>query len=137
MNNFRHQGIFMNNFNLIQEHFTQLHCPSCDLCFTKESIDLIREEKDYWVVRVCCSHCNHSPGFAIVGIEYETTQIHNKYPLIRSKNSENLIKDKKVNFDEIRFRDKPKITGNDVIDAHNFIKDLGNDWMKYLKKDFS
>ncbi len=119
----------MNNFNLIQEHFTQLHCSNCDLSFTKESIDLIREEKDYWVVKVCCTNCNHSPGFAIVGIESMTNNVHNETINLSIKNS---IDD--YIFDESVFKHQPQITEDEVIDAHNFIKNLGDDWMKYIKK---
>ena len=110
----------MNNFNLIQEHFTQLHCPSCDLYFTKESINLIREEKDYWVVKVCCSNCKHSPGFAIVGIEFD-----------------NQITSTNVDLDKLKFKDQPPISSDDVIEAHNFIKSMGSDWMKYINKNKS
>lgn len=107
----------MNNFDLIQEHFTQLHCPSCDICFTKNCVNLIREEKDYWVVKVSCCNCNHSPGFAIVGIEYEKQIINSN-----------------TDLDKLRFRNLPPITSDDVIKAHDFFKNLGSDWMKYINK---
>lgn len=132
----------MNNFDLIQEHFAQLHCSNCDLSFSKESIKLIREEKDYWVVRVCCSNCSHSPGFAIVGIEYESNQVYDKHKSLRAKKeelsqvSETDIASELENdfdFEKIKFQNVPKITDDDVIDAHNFIQNLGEDWMKYLK----
>lgn len=110
----------MNNFNLIQEHFTQLHCPNCDLYFTKDSVNLIREEKDYWVVKVCCSNCNHSPGFAIVGIEYE-----------------NQLGDPVAELEKLKFKNQPPITTDDVLNAHEFIQNLGSDWMKYLNKSSS
>lgn len=124
----------MNNFKLIQEHFTQLHCPNCDACFSQESVKLIREEKDYWVVKVSCEHCNHSPGFAIVGIEYEEVDedgvIINK-PLELGFDedfiSRELFKAKKIK------PEKPPISVDDVLDAHEFFKNLGSDWTKYLK----
>ncbi len=98
----------MNNFKLIQEHFTKLDCPICNFSFTQEGIKLIKQENDYWVVKLDCENCNHSPGFAIVGIEYNNN-------------------DEQIN-------NAPPITVDDVIDAHKFIKELGSDWTKYLKK---
>ncbi len=121
----------MNNFKLIQEHFTQLHCPYCDRSFTQESVKLIREEEDYWVVKVSCTSCNQSAGIAIVGIEYEEISLKEA-----AKNKERLKERAKdlTPVDEMRFSSKPPITVNDVIEAHRFIKDLGSDWMKYLKR---
>ena len=115
----------MNNFKLIQEHFTQLHCPNCDCSFTQESVKLIREEKDYWVVKVSCSNCNHSPGFAIVGIEYE--EIEGNMDLLL--NNTKSLSDVEANQNNL-----PPISIDDVIDAHKFIRNLGSDWAKYINK---
>src|SRR5687767_6431969 len=115
----------MNNFKLIQEHFTQLHCPYCDISFTQESVKLIREEEDYWVVKVSCTSCNQSAGIAIVGIEYEE---------IGLREAKNTNKYKEfTQIEEVKFSEQPPISVNDVIDAHRFIQDLGSDWMKYLR----
>ncbi|MBC7473810.1 MAG: hypothetical protein H7263_05920 [Candidatus Sericytochromatia bacterium] len=101
----------MNNFKLIQEHFTKIDCPICNFSFTQEGIKLIKQENDYWVIKLDCEKCNHSLGFAIVVIEY------NDY-----NNNENTI------------NNNPPITVDDVINAHKFIQELGSDWTKYLKK---
>lgn len=116
----------MNNFKLIQEHFTQLHCPYCDISFTQESVKLIREEDDYWVVKVSCTSCNQSAGIAIVGIEYEE---------IGFREARNTTKQHKElsPVEEMKFSSQPPISVNDVIDAHRFIQELGSDWMKYIR----
>lgn len=116
----------MNDFKLIQEHFTQLHCPHCNRSFTQESVRLIREEEDYWVVKVSCTSCLNSAGIAIVGIEYE--EISKKHP-----KRFGLAKEFSPH-EELKFRDKPPINTDDVINAHNFIQSLGSDWMKFLRK---
>jgi len=119
----------MNNFELIQEHFTQLHCPHCNRSFTTDSVKLIREEEDYWVVKVSCNYCNESAGIAIVGIEFEEISVKAiKNFNIAKKN--NIFSESETK----KFDSKPPITSNDVIEAHKFIKNLGSDWMKYLKK---
>ena len=115
----------MNNFKLIQEHFTQLHCNYCDSSFTHDSVKLIREEEDYWVVKVTCTSCHQSAGIAIVGIEYEEVDIIEKS---KPKKLNELNKEEKV-----KFATKGPISFDDVLDAHDFIKNLGNDWMKYIK----
>ena len=115
----------MNNFKLIQEHFTQLHCPYCDISFTQESVKLIREEDDYWVVKVSCTSCHQSAGIAIVGIEYEE---------IGLKEPRNTPKHKEFStVEQIKFSAKPPISVDDVINAHRFIQELGSDWMKYIR----
>jgi len=117
----------MNNFKLIQEHFTQLHCPYCDISFTQESVKLIREEEDYWVVKVSCTSCNQSAGIAIVGIEYEEISL---------REAKNIPKYKGLTpGEEIKFSAQPPISANDVIDAHHFIQELGSDWMKYIRNN--
>lgn len=113
----------MNNFKLIQEHFTHLHCPYCDKEFTSECINLIREEVDYWVVKVFCVSCNQSVGIAIVGIEVEQNKTYKQY---KQKESD-------FNSDELKkFSNKQPITTNEVLDAHKFIQNLGSDWTKYI-----
>lgn len=118
----------MNNFKLIQEHFTQLHCPYCDISFTQESVKLIREEDDYWVVKVSCTSCNQSAGIAIVGIEYDELGIKNNNSETRDEHPEFTFEEKE------KFSYKAPISVNDVIDAHRFIKNLGSDWIKYLRR---
>jgi len=116
----------MNNFKFIQEHFTQLHCPYCNLSFSQESINLLKEENDYWVVKVNCTECNQSAGIAIVGIEYET-EIAESLPFVDNQQNELTPADVR------RLREQPPITSDDVISAHNFIQNLGSDWMKFLR----
>jgi len=119
----------MNNFELIQEHFTQLHCPHCNRSFTPDSVTLLREEDDYWVVKVGCTYCNQSAGIAIVGIEYEEISVKTIKNFNLNKKNDIFSEKESKKFGEI-----PPITSNDVIEAHKFIKNLGSDWMKYLKE---
>ena len=63
----------MKNFAVVQEHFRKLRCAHCQQAFTPEGVKLLREEKDYWVVRVHCTSCQQPAGVAIVGVEYESS----------------------------------------------------------------
>src|SRR5690349_5663134 len=63
----------MKNFSVVQEHFRKLRCAHCQQSFTPEGVKLLREEKDYWVVRVHCTACQQPAGVAIVGVEYESS----------------------------------------------------------------
>jgi len=124
----------MNNFKLIQEHFSQLHCAYCDCFFSADGVELLREEEDYWVVRVSCAACNQPAGVAIVGIEYEQpgeAPAKNAAPATTAKPITDLTaKDRK------RLSQFSAITSDDVIDAHAFIQNLGADWTRHLPKKF-
>lgn len=114
----------MSDFKLIQEHFSNLNCPHCDHNFSQEGVKLLKKENDFWIVKIFCNNCNNLAGIAIVGVEHldeENTP----------KEIENL---ELTDNDIIRFNDKAPISADDVLEAHNFIKNLGSDWMKYLKK---
>lgn len=114
----------MGNFKLIQDHFTHLNCPYCEHPFTHNCVNLLREEKDYWVVKVVCSSCSKSVGIAIVGVDYEGVsdkRDESKFESFSRKDHERLLNKKPINYD-------------DVIEAHRFIQDLGSDWMKYLPR---
>jgi hypothetical protein len=122
----------MNNFKLIQEHFSQLHCAYCDCFFSSEGVELLREEDDYWVVRVSCSACNQPAGVAIVGIEYEQggEAAKAEAPPPVKPLTDLTVKDRK------RLSQFGTITSDDVIDAHAFIQNLGADWTRHLPKKF-
>jgi hypothetical protein len=111
----------MNYFKLIQEHFSTLSCSRCDNNFSKDGIKLLRKEDDFWIIKLFCYNCNTLAGIAIVGIEL----LENEEKIKNPEFTEN---------DIIKFNTKPAITTDDVIEAHNFIKNLGSDWMKYIKK---
>lgn len=120
----------MNNFRLIQEHFSQLRCAYCDSAFTPDGVELLREEEDYWVVRVSCSCCQQPAGVAIVGIEYEETMAKSEVAAVTPSN-EMTARDKK------RLSKLPPINSDDVLDAHRFFQGLGSDWRRHLPRRFS
>ena len=93
--------------------FKDMCCSRCKQDFDEASVEIVREEPFLLVVRLVCQHCNKSFGMAFLGLSH-----------LNLKNEEDLVLKKK--------EDLPPITTDDVINAHNFIKNLDEHWQKYL-----
>lgn len=127
----------MKNFSVVQEHFRKLRCAHCGEPFTPEGVKLLREEKDYWVVRVHCTACNQPAGVAIVGVEYEGgSEVKEAAPAASAtptpvNRSRGVFSSRR---EEERFSSLPPISLDEVLDAHDFFAELGEDWVKHLPK---
>ena len=104
----------------IKKLFASLCCSRCGHDFEDESFNIIREDEHFCVVRVVCAECSKSFGMALLGYQ----------PLDASESPT----DEEMAL-EIQ-EGPPPITCDDVIDAHNFIKNLDKDWQKHIPKDF-
>ena len=102
----------MNTEEYIKLIFTNMVCSCCDTQFTPDCIEIIRVEDNIAVVKIVCQNCHKNYGIAIIGIE-ESAQ-------------------NDTFEDYVQIPDLPPITTDDVIEAHNFINKLGNDWSKYI-----
>ena len=132
----------MKNFTVVQEHFRKLRCAHCQHSFSPDGVKLLREEKDYWVVRVHCTSCQQPAGVAIVGVEYETGDT----PAVErpereavgaataaAANSPNRVRGIfSSRKEEEKFSKFQPINNDDLLDAHDFINNLGSDWMRFL-----
>ena len=106
----------------IKKLFSELCCSNCRHDFDEDSVYILREEEGFVVLQVVCSQCQKSFGIAILGIDSIG---------IKDVDEEKLA---------LQVKEFPEpISDDDVIDAHNFIKNLEDDWAKYLpiqdKKD--
>jgi hypothetical protein len=110
------------SFQAIQEYFQQKFCRFCSKAFTSEGIELLREEPGILVVRVGCSTCGKPLGVAIVGTGPKAAQTKSKSPFDWTKR------------DCEKLSNKPAITYDDVLDAHEFFSALGPDWSKHLPR---
>lgn len=110
----------MEGFDLIQEFFCTMHCSKCQSPFTPDGITLVREESNYYVVKIMCTECNQPVGIAIVGLGPKLRE--------RSKASEGETKSYSTPKKEYA-----PITYDDVIDAHDFFSNLGSDWTKHIQ----
>lgn len=90
-----------------------LCCSKCKSDFDENSIKFIYREKDYNVIHLFCSKCGKDFGMA--------------YLNMNDKISED---EKDIILNDIR--NTPPITTDEVIDAHNQIKDFEKNWKRFI-----
>ncbi len=127
----------MKNFTVVQEHFRKLRCAHCQQSFTPDGVKLLREEKDYWVVRVHCTACQQPAGVAIVGVEYESGDIPapdraEREPAVAGGVPQRVRGVFSSRKEEEKFSKLTAISSDDLLNAHYFINKLGSDWMRHL-----
>lgn len=112
----------MDAFHLIQNFFTRMRCNFCSHSFMPEDIQLIRQDEGIYIVNVYCNHCRTQNGVAMVGVEVPT--------------AEQRFEDPELTPDEmVRLADFRPISPDDVLDAHTFFNNLGDDWMKFIPSE--
>ncbi|MBR6099161.1 hypothetical protein IKP85_05380 [bacterium] len=93
--------------------FENLCCSYCKNGFNEESIEIKRQESGLLVANLVCKHCGKSFGVSFIGLS-------------------NL----EVKSTPVEVQDGPEpISYDDVIDAHEFIKDLDEHWQDHLPKN--
>lgn len=95
----------------IEKLFSNLCCSQCRNGFDEDSIVIKRKEDGLLVVGLECKHCGKSFGVAFLGISNVDVKDYEPLEVVQGPEP--------INYD-------------DVIDAHNFIKNLEDDWSKYL-----
>lgn len=95
--------------------FKNLCCSRCKSDFTRESISVLRKEDSMLVVNLHCEVCGKDFGVSFLGVKNIDAEFFDK-----EKSSLRMIDD------------LPPISKDDVLDAHEFIKDLDEHWNKYL-----
>lgn len=120
----------MPDFAAVAEQFRKLHCSRCQEAFTPEAVTPLRQEVDYWVVRVVCTSCNHPSGVAVVGAEpgYEAP------PAPVPAEPRKVAGVFASRREERRFATLSAITADDVLDACRAIQALGADWSRHLPR---
>jgi RNase P subunit RPR2 len=118
-----------NKFTMIQEHFRKLRCSHCQAAFTPDGVKLLREEKDYMVVRVHCTSCQEPSGVAVVGLDFDGTQVTAPKAEKAERPVRSIFSSRK---EEERFAQMKPISADEVLDAAEFIRNLGEDWMRHL-----
>lgn len=94
--------------------FKNLCCSVCKKGFDENSLSVKRDEAGLLVVNLQCRNCGKNYGIAFLGF------------------SDIDVKDPEP-FEVIEGPDP--ISYDDVIDAHRFIKNLDENWIKYLHKE--
>ncbi len=104
---------------LIKKLFSNMCCSACRSDFTEESLKIIRQENDLYVVQLTCQKCGKSFGIALFG----HCSLKNNY----TEDSDELV---------LEIQEGPAPIGiDDVLDAHKFIKNLEEDWQKYIPEN--
>lgn len=107
------------NKKIINMLFSDMCCSECRSDFTEESVHILRKEKGLSVLQVVCQNCGKSFGIALLG------ECNEKQTLEHSANEAAL-----------QIQDGPDaICYDDVIDAHNFFKNLDETWEKYIPEN--
>ena len=113
----------MEYLNFINDFFSHVKCSHCHEFFKEDSIELVRQEANNIVVRISCTNCGKNLGLAILGIDRKEYKNSLKFSEETAENNDMPIS---VNAE------KDPITYDDVIEAHQFFSELGDDWAKYL-----
>ncbi len=94
--------------------FKELCCSQCKSDFDEKSVMLMREEDEMIVFKLVCNDCGKSFGVAFLGIS--------DFDL---KNYE----DEDV---ALKVKEASPINEDDVLNAHKFIKELDDNWKKFI-----
>jgi hypothetical protein len=118
----------MDAFQLIQNFFTRMQCNFCSHPFVPEDIQLLRKEEGVYIVNVYCNHCRTQNGVAVVGVETAASDRpvvvdrRRRHPELPEAERRRLATFEPVSFD-------------DVLDAHSFFNELGDDWNKFIPSE--
>ena len=93
-----------------------LCCSQCKSEFDDNSVTLINKEKEYISLKLHCNCCGKD--FGTVFLKLTDT-----------------MPEKETDISLTDRRDIPPINSDDVIDAHEQIKDFEENWKKFLKND--
>lgn len=103
----------------LNQFFKNFCCSKCSEEFNEKSIDIVRQEEGLSVLKVICKNCSKSFGLAILGL-----------------NPDDFGSDKETSQEDraLDIVDTPcAISYDDVIEAHNFIRNLDENWSSYIK----
>ena len=107
------------NKKIINLLFSDMCCSDCKSDFVDESIQIVRQENNLFVLQVVCHNCGKAFGIALLG-DCDEKELTNS----------------SVSDLALQIQDGPDAIGiDDVIDAHKFIQSLEDDWQKYIPDD--
>ena len=108
----------MNN-KIVKMLFSDMCCSVCKSDFDENSVFELRKENNLYVLQVVCQNCGKSFGIALLGTCDEKE-------MVASSQSDLAL----------QVQDGPDaICYDDVIDAHNFFKNLDENWEQYIPEN--
>ena len=114
----------MDAFQLIQKFFTRMRCNFCSHSFATDDVQLLRQEDGVFIVNVYCNHCRTQNGVAVVGVEMANQESKQRRP-----------HPELTDADWHRLIHFQPVSSDDVLDAHSFFNQLGDDWMKFIPEE--
>lgn len=107
------------NKKIIKMLFSDMCCSACKSDFNADCLFELRKEDNLSVLQVVCSNCGKSFGIAFLG-----TCDEKQYA---GKSQDDIA---------LHIQDGPDaICYDDVIDAHNFFKNLDENWQQHIPED--
>ncbi len=95
--------------------FSNMCCSKCKSDFNEDCFDITREEDSMLVFKAICPNCGKSFGVAFLGI------------------SDIDVKDKADEDFVLQIQSGPRpIDADEVIDAHEYIKDFDSNWKTFI-----
>lgn len=125
------KGPFPGSFDAVQDYFQRRQCRHCSSLYAADGIELVREEPGAYVVRITCTKCHQPLGTALIGLSNTSDPFANNVP---GKPEAPVLPGEWTKRDTDRLSGNPTISYDDVLNAHQFVQSLGNDWAQYLPK---
>jgi hypothetical protein len=127
-------GVHGDSFQAIAHYFQQRTCRSCEQPYAPEGIEFLRQEPGVIVVKVGCSSCGRPLGIALVGMNNMSHGCSEHKASGTAKTDSPSHPREWSKRDTERLRNKPPITYDDVLSAHEFFSTLGSNWSSFLPR---
>ncbi|MBA7481303.1 hypothetical protein ES707_16773 [subsurface metagenome] len=103
---------------LIKRFMTSIKCSVCRQCYEVNNVEVLGHQEDLWFLSVFCSACQTQSLVAAVVKEGKASKV------ITDLTEAELDKFKKMD----------KLTANEVLDMHSFLKDFDGDFSQLFSQ---
>ncbi len=105
--------------SLIRRLIASIKCGVCGQCYQVDNVRILGHRQDLWYLRALCSSCRTQALVAAV---------------IREDRLPEVITDL-TEMELGKFKDTGVLTGDDVLDMHNFLKDFSGDFPQLFNQE--
>ena len=105
--------------NFIKRLMTSMKCATCGQHYSIDNINVLGHEEELWFLRAVCSACN--------------TQC-----LVAAVIKESTVSEAAVDLTEVeldRFKNVDRITADDLLDIHDFLKEFDGDFSELFRDE--
>ena len=102
--------------SLIKRLMTSIKCGVCGYYYEVDSINILSHHQDLWFLSAICPACHTRSLIAVIVKEGREPEVVTD------------LTEAEAELD--RFRSVGKLTGDDVLDMHNFLKNFGGDFSR-------